>query len=679
MLPSSAARRSKRTMWFVIFAVVGLVAGDVGAHFLFGKSLVTGTVLGDGGGERADVILHTVKKEPLTVTVTEKGTLESAYNKDIVCQVRAGTKSFATVINWVIDDGTRVKPGQLLMILDDSALRDQEQTQTIVVQKALADRITAEKAYEIQLKQNESAIATAETNVVLAEIELDKLTGLAYEPSLAGTAAIVGIPLSLTENGSYRAQLDDLTGQISGIESDVQQNLERANWADRMVKLTYMSPAQAQAEHSRLDSSVEKLRSLKSSKALLISHDRKKQLTTLVSDLENKRRALDQAHLEADAKAVQTRTSMESTRAIHNKESAKLKDIEDQIAQCRIKAPEDIEEGSMVVYFKPENNRFGNTGSTAMIEQGAQVKEGQKMLRIPNLARMQVNTKVHEVMVSRIKGDLRVPTHVVEVTQAAMFLNPDLFGRITAAHSEATERVRDQLQELDKFRKIDRMHHSEATWEGESDDIEYEKTADGQVATVRLDSLADKKFIGRVKTVANIASQADMFMSDVKLYQTYVRIEGERGPDGKVIPLKQVIKHEGELLKPDMTAEVTISVDASSGPVLTAPIQSIIGGAEMGSVREVFVKTPKGYDRRSVTLGLYNEKMVEIRSGLNEGDEIVVNPKVLLGDKDKTKTREPGDLNSKDKGKGPPGGGGKSKGGPGGPGGGGGSPKGPVN
>ena len=75
------------------------------------------------------------------VSVTEKGTLESADNRDIVCKVRAGTKGYASTINWVIDDGTRVKPGQLLMILDDSALKDQEDNQSIEVQdKALATR-----------------------------------------------------------------------------------------------------------------------------------------------------------------------------------------------------------------------------------------------------------------------------------------------------------------------------------------------------------------------------------------------------------------------------------------------------------------------------------------------------------------------------------------------------------
>src|SRR5436190_13893699 len=98
---------------------------------------------------RADVLLHTVKREPLTVSVTEKGTLESAENTDIVCKVRAGTKGYASTIKEVIDDGTRVRAGQLLMLLDDSALKEQEEDQLIKVQNALAAKITAEKSYDI--------------------------------------------------------------------------------------------------------------------------------------------------------------------------------------------------------------------------------------------------------------------------------------------------------------------------------------------------------------------------------------------------------------------------------------------------------------------------------------------------------------------------------------------------
>jgi hypothetical protein len=274
----------------------------------------------------------------------------------------------------------------------------------------------------------------------------------------------------------------------------------------------------------------------------------------------------------------------------------------------------------MVVYFKNESNRF-NSSNTGMIEQGAQVKEGQKMLRIPNLERMQVNTKVHEAMVARIHGDVRVPTHIVELVQTGMLFNHDPVGRILAARTDTAELLRSGPEGLRRY--------------------EYRKVSDGQRAIIRVESIPEKQFVGHVRSVSAVASQADWWNSDAKLYQTYVLIEGELHPDGKVTPI------EGEHIKPDMTAEVNISVDATQTPVITAPIQAIIGGAEMGATREIFVKTAGGFDRREVVLGLYNDKMVEIRKGLVEGDEVVVNPKVLLGDKDKTKTRDASE--SKDK------------------------------
>lgn len=512
-------------------------------------------------GPRADVILHTVKREQLFVTVTEKGTLESAKNRDIVCRVRAGNKGYATTINEVIPDGTRVKRGQKLMTLDDSALKDQEDAQIITVKQAAAAAVKAEKEYQIVKEQTEGAIALARDTVENTRIELEKYTGTVYDPNRAPYGAVAGATATLIETGLFRQTLDDLNGQIALAQANVEQNRERSDWARRMVKLSYMSPAQAQSEKSRLDSSLEDLRSKLAKRDQLINYDRRQQLTVLRGVFDDAQRKLRQAELEAEAKQATAKTEWETSMDLLAQQQEKLADIRRQRKECEIYAPMDIKDDSMVVYFKPEGNRFGQS-SQGLIEQGAQVKEGQKMLRIPNLDEMQVNTKVHEAMVSRIKI--------------------------------------------------------------------------GQRATIKVDALPDRQFVGSVAWKSAVANQTDSWISDVKLYQTIVRVDGELGPDGQIIPLA------GEILNPDMTAEVTINVDATPHPVLTVPMQSIIGGAEMGATREVFVKnpaSPTGYERRPVVLGLYNEKMVEIRSGLQEGDEVVTNPKVLLTDA-KTKTRD---------------------------------------
>src|SRR5476651_2346739 len=52
---------------------------------------------------------HTVKKEPMRVTIVERGSLESAENSDIIVRVKAGGRGStnASTIKWVVDDGTQ--------------------------------------------------------------------------------------------------------------------------------------------------------------------------------------------------------------------------------------------------------------------------------------------------------------------------------------------------------------------------------------------------------------------------------------------------------------------------------------------------------------------------------------------------------------------------------------------
>jgi HlyD family secretion protein len=601
VLPS-ASGGSGRAAPFIVAAAVLAVGGGGAAWYAFFRTPAA----------RADVLTHTVKREPLVITVAEKGTLESADNADIVCKVKAGNKGFSSTINWVIDDGSRVKPGQLLMILDDSGLKDQEDDQRIKVQTADANLTKARNEYKIAVDKDANAVRTARAALELAEIELEKFSGLNADPARLALAALGGGAIHLSEDGSHRQKLDDLTGQMNLAESEVGQFRERAAWADRMVKLSYLSSAQAQAEKSKLDSAVEKLRSLQTQRRQWQTYDRRQQVVDLTSKRDNARAAVQLALSEAAKNEDNARAEVTRAKAEFNQQDDRLDELVKQRSLCKIHAPATIEPNSLVVYFRPESSRFGSS-TQGMIEQGAQVKEGQKLLRIPNLRKMQVNTKVHEAMVARIRGDVRVPTHIVEGVQKVALLNTYAFGRLAGQQPEVAELVREQFR-----------------------GVESKKLADGQKANIRVDALPNRTFEGHVRVKATVASQADSWVSDVKLYQTLVMVDAEVLPDGTRKSIQT------EELTPDMTAEVQITVDTAKDPVLTVPVQAIIGGTELAAKRELFVKTPTGFDRRQVTLGIYNEKVVEIRDGLKEGDEVVLNPKVLLGAEDRTRTRDDG-------------------------------------
>src|SRR5262249_38669332 len=141
-----------------------------------------------------------------------------------------------------------------------------------------------------------------------------------------------------------------------------------------------------------------------------------------------------------------------------------------------------------------------------------------------------------------------------------------------------------------------------------------------------------------------VASVNDLFASDVKVYQTYVSVDESM-----------------EGLRPGMDAEVTIEVDSQPEPVLAVPLQAVMGGVELGAKRKCFVMTPDGPQKREITLGMSNEKMVEVKEGLEEDEVVVLNPVMLLSAKERM---EYGNLPARSGGR--QGQGGKGKGGKGG-------------
>jgi len=311
-------------------------------------------------------------------------------------------------------------------------------------------------------------------------------------------------------------------------------------------------------------------------------------------------RSLDRTRKQAHAKEITSIAERDTRTSIARQEEEKLEEIEKQIHECKIMAPQ----SGLVVYYVSEQSRSGSGSSQSIIAQGEPVREGQKLMRIPDLTRMQVSTRVHEATISRIRGDDRRSTGFFEALRLGMLLNPDSLTRLVQTQDEIVDSIRGQYREK-----------------------EYYLAGRGQNATIRLDAFPDRRLKGHVRMIASVASQQDWMSADVKLYQTIVSIDE---------PM--------EGLKPGMSAEVVIEVDATRQSILAVPIQAIVGGTESGPNRKIYAMTPTGPEEREIVVGFANEKMAEIVSGLEEGDRVVENPKLILGDK--ARTREVGELRS---------------------------------
>ncbi len=603
-------------------AVAVIAGGAAGGVFILPQ-------LGLFQPKRPDLLTHVVQSESLPVTVVERGTLESANNQEIVCKVKAGARgTFASSIKRVIDDGTQVTKGQLVLELDDSALNDQEQQQNIAVARAYSAYIKAKGDLAIQLESNASDITQKRAALEVAEIDLEKFLGVTRGADRDPLGALAGANATLEAKGEFRMRVDDLSAQLKLAKSDLEAYRDRSAWVERAARSGYQTPSQVGVEIAKFDSARDKVEKLVKEKYALETYTHKRELTDLLSKVRVAISGVRLAVLQADAKREQAIAELSTADSVHNQELSKLDEIVQQLAACKMYAPQ----SGMVVYYKDPSSRF-SSGTEGLIQVGAQVKEGQKLLRIPDLTRMQVNTKIHEALVSRIKGDDRRPTGAYEALRAGLLANPHAFSRLLFHSEYALDVARESVK-----------------------DKEYYVARPGQTALIRVDAFASRTFVGRVRSVAAVAAQADWSSSDVKLFPTIVSIE-----DTDVTGLK-----------PDYSAEVTIQVDPGEAKVLTVPLQAVVGSSDMGTPRKVYVLDNGQPVEREVELGIFNDKKVEVKKGLSEGDVVVINPKAILGDKAKG-IREEGDPSGRGAGKAPAGGGARPGAGGGGAGAGGGA------
>ncbi len=305
--------------------------------------------------------------------------MESANNHDITCRVKARsqTAQTSTTIKSLTDDGTHVKKGDLLVELDDSGLIDQLKTQKITVDNAESAKIVAEEKYKIDISQNESDIQTKQTALELAKIDLEKY-----------------------QMGDFPQKLKDVEGRVKVAESDLEQQRDRAAWAQRMLKKGYYTVSQSDSEQSKLQSMELALGKVQEERRVLTepTYGEKKRTET---DLNNKwvqaRDELKRTLSSARAKEAQSRSERDTKKSVWEQESSKYKEFEDEIRKCKLYAPID----GLVVYYVAEQTRWG-VGRQALVAQGEAVSENQKLMQIPDLKHMFVNAKIHEAMVSRV-------------------------------------------------------------------------------------------------------------------------------------------------------------------------------------------------------------------------------------------------------------------------------------
>jgi HlyD family secretion protein len=472
-----------------------------------------------------DYVYYAVRPVDLPITVTERGTLESQNNVQIICEVDdvPGDGVHGTSILWIVENGVSVQKGDLLVDLDAAPHQERLDRQILDTEQARARAIQARVNFENRVTRNETALAKAQLAVDMALLALHQ-----YEDEHGGT---------------YQIQLQNV--ELAMQERQAQADIEARN-------LRGMQHLNGLGYRSKSDLDEAKLKALRSKNELDRQTSRRRELTvynyrkqklTLEGAYQSAQRTLQQVRVENQSLLAQAEAWKVSAEYSLEREEERLAQFRAQLEKCKIYAPQN----GMVAYHV-ESNGWGQSSSIAA---GTAVRDRQPLMSIPDLTRMQVKTAVHESVVDRIKPD------VLATIRLDAF--PD---RVYRGHVKSVAVLPDPGGWLSSNAKV---YETIVTIDEELQHLKPGMTA---VVELQLDHLSDVLSVPvqaivqqRDSTWCYVAERGRVQRRDVKLGKTndkFVQIcDGLQAGD-QVILNPSAVLDEAPDQQPPLTADVSV-------------------------------------------------------------------------------------------------------------------------
>lgn len=175
------------------------------------------------------------------------------------------------------------------------------------------------------------------------------------------------------------------------------------------------------------------------------------------------------------------------------------------------------------------------------------------------------------------------------------------------------------------------------------DETEIDKVEEGQTAKVKVDAFGEKEIVGKVKLKNPLAIGKSQTSGGLS-----TNINTSEAKEFKVvIELTDIPKDVRDGLRPGMSATVVITTKTEND-LIAVPLQSVIekkpeaspsptiqGDVPMPSdkpktIKGVYILDGNKAKFVEVQTGITGESDIQIKSGLNEGDEVITGPSRIL-------------------------------------------------
>jgi HlyD family secretion protein len=483
---SSVVKMMKRKPIFVLFLVL-LVGGGIAFSF---KS------------KKIEIIqnnYHAVKEGDFLVSIVEGGTLTAT--SEIV--VRNETDYTLQIID-IVQEGTVVKKGDLLVEMDSSNIREKIASQELSVEAARQNVVDSTDSLALGRLTWEAEIEEDELKQEFAKSDLEKY-----------------------KEGDWPIIEKSLEAKITISEAELERAKDRLVKTEALKAKGYATEVELAADRLSVKKQQLNIDQYQQELAITRKYDYPKRVRLLEANVKDADLDLLRTRQKAKTSIASYESSLESRERTLKAYEERLANYQEQLELCKIMAPRD----GLVVYQQPSSYRYPG------IEVGSQISSKYRILKLPDVSQMMLDIKVHESHVRQVRAGL--PCYIT------------------------------------------------------------------------IDSMPDTRFTGFIRKVAPLPDTTSRYYNpNLKVYNTEVWIN-EKLSD----------------LKPGVSGRAEIVV-TNLANVLTVPIQAV---TTSGGKQVCFVSRSGGDEAVEVEIGMFNDTMIEVKSGLAVGDEVLLSP-LSLGD-----------------------------------------------
>lgn len=390
--------RTTRNIVILVVAVIGI-----------GSAIAAvATLSADSGKKASSSALYRVERGALAIDLTETGTIKSRDQFIVKSEVEGRTS-----IIYVVDEGTLVETGDLLVELDSSELQDRLVDQQIQVENSDADYVSASENLEVVKIQTQANIASATLNNQFA-IE-DKTKYL---------------------DGEWPKTLMESETDLTLAEEDLRRATDEFDWSKRLYEEKYLSETEYRADELALKRAELQVALARENLNLLKEYTHTRRITELDSEINQMALALERVNRESSSDLVQAEARLRAREAELNRQKGRLAKIEDQLSKTKLYAPAK----GMVVYAT--SSEFSWRGDTQPLDEGQEVRERQELIHLPTADSMMVVIRVHESALGKVQVGQPVQIKIDAMPESSftgrvtkiaplpdaqsVFMNPDL-------------------------------------------------------------------------------------------------------------------------------------------------------------------------------------------------------------------------------------------------------------